>query len=85
MIYFLEHNAAGSIFHVAGAPEMTIVPLVNIITLRNADGTEIPLELPVGISESDFDLLMSEGIQNYVYLNGAIAKKGAADDSTSTG
>jgi hypothetical protein len=76
MIRFLEHDASGNIWHVLAAPEMTIVPLVNMVTLRNADGTEIQLEPPVGISEADFDTLMGEGSQNYLYQNGSIVRKG---------
>jgi hypothetical protein len=58
-IYFLEHDAAGTIHHVCAHPLLTMVPLVNAI---NRPG----LMEPVGITQEQYDSLL--GVMNdYTY------------------
>ena len=67
MIYFLEHDADGVIYHAACYPSATIVPLINVVHLKNADGTPKVLAEPVGIDAASFNTLTTEGISNYTF------------------
>ncbi len=80
MIYFIEHDSAGNIFHVCADPGATIVPLVNRVTFNKKDGVpnadasgnplspaNLPLLDPVGIDAATYDLLISGGMTNYTY------------------
>ncbi|RZU39318.1 hypothetical protein [Edaphobacter modestus] len=77
MIYFLEHDSGGNIYHAACYPTATIVPLVNVVSLKNADGTPKVLAEPVGITADTYNTLIADGISNYTFdaTTGKITKK----------
>ncbi len=80
MIYFLEHDEAGDIYHAGADPMATIVPLINRISVKNPDGTAHPLAEPVGIDLATYDTLIAGGLESYRYdaAAGAIVKKEVA-------
>jgi hypothetical protein len=67
MIYFLEHDSDGNIYHVCANPMATIVPLINVVSLKNADGTPKVLAEPVGIDEATYNILTTDGMSNYTF------------------
>jgi hypothetical protein len=81
MVYFLEHDANGVIYHVASYPLATIVPLINVIELKKKDGSIIPLAEPVGIDEDTHNMLVADGFEKYTYdvTTGTVVKKAATN------
>lgn len=80
MIYFTEHDAAGNICHVCCDPLATIVPLINRVTFKDVNGNALKddngsllspfgqvLQAPAGISQADYNTLITNGIGNYTY------------------
>jgi hypothetical protein len=81
MIYFLEHDADGNIYHTAFYPLATIVPLINIVTVKNGDGSLKSMAEPVGIDADSYNALISEGLDKYLFdpMTGKIVKKAATN------
>jgi hypothetical protein len=68
MIYFIECDAQGTIWHMQANPFATIVPLVNIAEkLIDSKGTPIVLTDPVGVSAATYNTIMTGGITNFIY------------------
>jgi hypothetical protein len=68
MIYYLEYDSTGTIYHAAADVAMTIVPLIPIAILKDASGNLItPFADPVGISAATYNMIVSGGIDNFIY------------------
>jgi hypothetical protein len=80
MIYFIEHDVDGSIYHVVCDPKATIVPLVNRAKFSTVDGTVFkdaagndlspynrPICDPVGITVNIYNQLVTGGVENFTY------------------
>jgi hypothetical protein len=80
MIYYLEHDQAGNIVHVARDVQATMVPLINRITfcdsagnpLKSASGAALSsygseMVDPVEIDESTYNTLMEEDAKNFTF------------------
>ncbi|WP_433963676.1 hypothetical protein [Tunturiibacter gelidiferens] len=67
MIYYLEHDSAGNIYHVACSIDATITPLVPMAILKDAKGDLItPFADPVGITSEQFNQLLNHN-DDFVY------------------
>ncbi|HVJ09786.1 MAG TPA: hypothetical protein VM554_15520 [Acidisarcina sp.] len=88
MIYFLEYDSGGNIVHVCGDPTITIVPLINRVEYKDANGNPLvdasgaplsgsdhPMQEPVGIDQATHDMLIANGLDKYTYSNGAVVAK----------
>lgn len=90
MIYFIEHDAGENICHVCADPNATIVPLINRVTfndvngnpLKDASGNDLSsyalvLNPPTGITQDQFNTLMTDGIGNYTWdaTNSVLVKR----------
>jgi hypothetical protein len=90
MIYYLEHDQAGNIVHVARDVQATMVPLINRITFCDANG--VPLKStegaalssygsemvdPVEIDETTYDMLIADDAKNFSFdqTSQAVVKK----------
>ncbi|WP_213805768.1 hypothetical protein [Granulicella sp. dw_53] len=67
MIYFLEHDSTGFIYHVCADPDASIVPLINRVLPLNADKTPVALSLPVGIDVATYSTLVTDGMDKYTF------------------
>jgi hypothetical protein len=93
LIYFIEYDSAGNIFHALADPSATIVPLVNRVLFstkgvpnKDANGNDLspsglPLEAPLGVDVTTFNSLIADGIDNYTCdpTTHAITKKVVAN------
>jgi hypothetical protein len=81
MIYFIECDATGKIWHIQQNPMATIVPLVNIATFK-----EVTLLDPVGITVAQYNTIMTGGLNNFTYdaATNTVVPKPAAPAPAST-
>lgn len=79
MIYFIEHDDTGNIVHACSDPAATIVPLINRVTFRDANGNPLltasgddaspfggTMLAPLGIDEATYTLLITNGLSKYM-------------------
>lgn len=67
MVYFIECDAAGSIWHIQSNPFITIVPLINIANdVTTVDGP-VTLVDPIGVTAATYTMILAGGINNYTY------------------
>jgi hypothetical protein len=62
MIYFIECDAQGTIWHIQSNPFATIVPLINIGAIKGVTLTD-----PVGVSAATYNMILAGGISNFTY------------------
>jgi hypothetical protein len=68
MIYFIECDSAGNIWHIQANPFATIVPLVNIVEkLTDSKGNPIVLTDPIGVTASVYSTILAGGCHNFTY------------------
>ena len=94
MTYFIEHDEAGNIVHACADPLITIVPLVNRVTFRDAKGIDLKdadgkdlspfgskLLDPVGVDQTTYNSLISDGLDTYTFdvTSRSVTKKAAAN------
>jgi phage FluMu gp28-like protein len=94
MIFYIEHDQAGNIVHVARDVQATIVPLINRITFCDANGNPLKSEAgaavssygsemvdPVEIDEATYNMLMDQDAKNFIFdqTSQAVTKKAVQD------
>ena len=67
MIYFIECDAEGNIWHYQANPQITIVPLVNIASIQSAKDVPVQLTDPIGVSAATYNMIVSGGCENFSY------------------
>jgi hypothetical protein len=80
MIFYIEHDQAGNIVHVARDVQATIVPLINRIVFCDSSGNPLrsssgapassygsEMVDPVEIDEEIYDMLISQDAKNFIF------------------
>lgn len=80
MIYFLQHDSDGEIRLSACSPLATIVPLIDMVSIKNEDGSVMELAEPVGIDADTYNRIYGKLEQfRYDATSGQVVAKDATN------